>query len=408
MPALPLSVRFILVFLGLMTFGVMLKTAIYAALGAGWVGFLLATAIAGGITAVAAWPVIQRMFKPMLDLAARMDAVAEGDRSTDDSLDARGDEIGRISKALNHMTAQLRDAESASAGELSRKATEAERAQKLQAEIETFKTGAGQTLRAVEALLEQVVNAAETSRHAAEDGQTRASSMNEAAREASNGVQTMAAATEELNVSINEVRGSAERVSNLTRRTAERTQESQASMTEMASALADMVEIISGINAVAEQTNLLALNATIEAARAGEAGKGFAVVASEVKALSTQTTKLTETIGERISRFEASVQDASKTAAAIVEEISEIDAASAESASAVEQQTAAVAEISGTAQTAAQKTQAVDEDSAQVMQGARNAVAAANQIAEMAKELRTNSDNLSDRIDAFLEAVNAA
>ena len=52
--------------------------------------------------------------------------------------------------------------------------------------------------------------------------------------------------------------------------------------------------------------------------------------------------------------------------------------------------------------------QAVDEDSAQVMQGARNAVAAANQIAEMAKELRTNSDNLSDRIDAFLEAVNAA
>ena len=41
MPALPLSVRFILVFLGLMTFGVMLKTAIYAALGAGWVGFLL-------------------------------------------------------------------------------------------------------------------------------------------------------------------------------------------------------------------------------------------------------------------------------------------------------------------------------------------------------------------------------
>ena len=50
----------------------------------------------------------------------------------------------------------------------------------------------------------------------------------------------------------------------------------------------------------------------------------------------------------------------------------------------------------------------MDEDSAQVMQGARNAVAAANQIAEMAKELRTNSDNLSDRIDAFLEAVNAA
>ena len=408
MPSLPLSVRFILVFLGLMTFGVLLKTGLYVAFGAGWLGFLMATAIAGAITAALAWPVIQRMFKPMLDLAQRMDAVAQGDRSADNAFQNRADEIGRIAKALNHMTEQLHAAESAQAGELSRKESEAQKAQALQAEIETFKTGAGQTLRAVEALLEQVVEAAETSRSAAEDGKTRSSSMNEAAREASNGVQTMAAATEELNVSINEVRGSAERVSNLTRRTAERTQESQASMTEMASALTDMVEIISGINAVAEQTNLLALNATIEAARAGEAGKGFAVVASEVKALSTQTTKLTETIGERISRFEASVRDASKTAAAIVEEISEIDAASAESASAVEQQTAAVAEISGTAQTAAQKTQAVDEDSVQVMQGAANAVAAANQIAEMASQLRTNANDLSDRIDCFLEAVNAA
>jgi methyl-accepting chemotaxis protein len=91
------------------------------------------------------------------------------------------------------MTRQLHAAETAQAGELSRKEQEAQKAQALQAEIETFKTGAGQTLRAVEALLEQVVEAAETSRTAAEDGQSRAGSMNEAAREASNGVQTMAA-----------------------------------------------------------------------------------------------------------------------------------------------------------------------------------------------------------------------
>jgi len=411
MSTLPLTLRFIAVFLGLMTVGVLLKTVVYAGLGgqdAGWISFLGSTAVAGGVTAAIAWPAIASMVRPMKALADRMDQVASGDRSQNDAYQDRTDEIGQIANALNHMARQLRDAEAQQSGELGRKAAEADRARSLSAEIETFKAGASETLRTVENLLNDVLTAAETSRTTAQDSQNRASAMNTAAREASNGVQSMATATEMLSTAIGEVRGSAERVSNLTRRTAERTQESQARMDDMASSLADMVDIISGINAVAEQTNLLALNATIEAARAGEAGKGFAVVASEVKALAEQTRKLTETIGDRINRFETSVKEASSTAAAMVEEISEIDSASAESASAVEQQTAAVAEISSTAQNAAQKTHAVDEDSVQAMRGAEDALYAANQIAEMTATLKTSADDLSRRIDTFLEAVHAA
>jgi len=87
---------------------------------------------------------------------------------------------------------------------------------------------------------------------------------------------------------------------------AEKADQRIAQLTQAASRIGDVVKLIT---AIAEQTNLLALNATIEAARAGEAGKGFAVVASEVKQLATQTAKATEEIGAQIGAMQAATQD---------------------------------------------------------------------------------------------------
>jgi len=360
------------------------------------------------VIAVAAWFVTSRLLTPLDKVTQAVDELASGSRNMEIDFAQRQDEIGRIGCALTRLDTELASADAVRQDEAEAKATEIARAQRLAEEVGQFERIAEDALGSFKSVTANVLDQINRTRDTASDGRERSQSMRDAARSASAEVESMAASAEELNASISEVRNAASRVAELSEGAAERTTSSQAIMSEMSGALADMTEIISGINGVAEQTNLLALNATIEAARAGEAGKGFAVVASEVKQLAEQTTKLTETIAERIAGFETRVDQASQGADAIVDEISQITDASMQTAGAIEQQIAAVAEISRSAQAAARSTQTVDADSEAVSGGAEATLQASAEVAELSQELNTRSGELSDRIGNFIKAVQAA
>ncbi|MGY1625313.1 methyl-accepting chemotaxis protein [Geodermatophilus sp. SYSU D00965] len=107
----------------------------------------------------------------------------------------------------------------------------------------------------------------------------------------------------------------------------------------------EIATVVKLINGIAEQTNLLALNATIEAARAGEAGKGFAVVASEVKELAQETARATEDISRRVEAIQADTAGAVEAIGQISSVIGEINDFQATIAAAVEEQTATTNEM---------------------------------------------------------------
>ncbi len=168
----------------------------------------------------------------------------------------------------------------------------------------------------------------------------------EAATETSESITLVAAAAEELAASVHEI----------TRQVSYASETSQTAMTNADSIKDDIAslstearnigEVIQLISDIAAKTNLLALNATVEAARAGDAGKGFAVVAAEVKNLADQTAKATERITDQISNIQDATDGVVKKSREITRTIDEINEVSGAIAAAVEEQGAATQDIS--------------------------------------------------------------
>lgn len=239
--------------------------------------------------AVAAWVITRQIVTPLHHVLKDVDRIASGDLSQDLQVNRR-DEVGQLQIGLQQMTTSLRELIGGIGASVIQISSAAEELSAV-----TEQTSAGVNSQRVEtdqvatAMNEMTSTVQEVARNA-EEASDAAAAADQQAREGDKVVGEAVAQIERLAF---EVGNSTVAMSNLR---------------EESNKIGGVLDVI---KAVAQQTNLLALNAAIEAARAGEAGRGFAVVADEVRSLAKRTQQSTEEIEKLISSLQSGTREVS-------------------------------------------------------------------------------------------------
>ena len=367
--------------------------------------------------------------KPILKTADYTAKVAEGDLDADLAINQK-DEIGRMADSLRAMVNELKKTILKAEDETHKAEKESVKAREATAEAEKAREKADMSraeglyhaAERVEKVLERVVSAAEQM-------SVQSNEMLQGANIQSDRISSTATAMEEMNATVLEIArnaGDAAEASNVAQ---EKAREGASVVEKSKSALDQTVNevnnlkgnmeeldkqakgteaIIGVITDIADQTNLLALNAAIEAARAGEAGRGFAVVADEVRKLAEKTMTATGEVsdsvgaiqrvaGENIRSMETvhkRIEDANDFSESSGEVLKEIVTGAEESAVQIQSIATAAEEQSATSEEINMAVEEISRITTETADGAREFAMALESLAEQVSEMQKIVEDL--------------
>ena len=216
-----------------------------------------------------------------------------------------------------------------------------------------------------------------------------------ASEEASTNIAMVADAAGQMQTNITSVAQNCDKARTISNDAREKVDVASEKVGHLGDAAKEIDNVTQVITEIAEQTNLLALNATIEAARAGEAGKGFAVVASEIKNLASQTAEATKSIREKIEGIQTSTNDTVTEVENISRVISDVDEIVQDITRAVEEQSTTATEVAGNIEQASMGISEVNENVSQISQVASEIATDISLVDGVASEMSSRVNNMT-------------
>ncbi len=360
--------------------------------------------------------------RKIVEIAGGMNQLSAGDRHFTIAGAERQDEVGAMIRALElfkrankWMEDRARERSERAEQELlvqqererERLEAEAKKAALLDEVARQFERTVGEVVGGVAAASSQLHTTATRMASSAEEASRRTGEVAASMEEANAGATAAAAASDEFALSISEISRQAASSSELARLATEATGEADETISALAASAEEVGQIVELIQTIAQRTNLLALNASIEAARGGEAGRGFAVVASEVKELAMQTTRATEKVADQIRAMQSTTGASVKALRSIAGQVQELESTAVSIATAVDQQSVAGRDLAQSIDLAARGTEKVAGHIEDVRQLSLHTGAAASQVLSSANELEAQAAHLNEQVRGFLSRVRA-
>jgi len=388
--------------------GVLAAAALMSMGGApGWVFGVLAvlTLCAAGLVWFARQFIQQDIVRPLQSAAASAVELADGHHDVDVENGERQDEIGDIARAL------LTIKKAAYKFQKLQAQTEADRQshfETLRKLTEGFEKNVSEIVGSVASASSELQATATAMAASAEQSANQSSRVSQSLSEATAGVTAAAAASDEFAMSIGEISRQASTSAELARKASGAAIAADTTISELADSASQVGDIVEMISTIAQRTNLLALNASIEAARGGEAGRGFAVVATEVKELATQTGKATEQVAGQIRAMQETTGASVEALRKIAEQIKQLETTATSIAAAVDQQSVAGQDLARSIDLAARSAEEVTSNLDQVRDTSLATGSAAAQVLTSSTELECQASALKTQADEFLQHVRAA